>query len=81
MCCAWYNCSMTAKQALLDYIETLPDEELESLWQRIQVEAEEYSNLAPPTEEQLASIRRGLAQSEAGLGMSHEDMLRRFNLR
>ena len=71
---------MTAKQALLDYIETLPEEELESLWQRIQLEAEEYSNLAPPTEEQLAAVRRGLEQLESGQRISHDEVLRRLGL-
>jgi predicted transcriptional regulator len=70
---------MSAKQALLDYIETLSKDELESLWARIQADAAEYANIAPRTDEQTDSVGRGLAQLDAGVRIPHDEVLRRLN--
>lgn len=69
---------MSAKQALLEYIETLSDDDLESLWARIRADAAEYANVAPLTDEQNAAISRSLAQLDAGMRIPHEEVLRQF---
>ncbi len=70
---------MTAKQALRNYIEELSDDEALALLHRLEDEAQEL--LPPLTDEQLASVQRGLAQSERGEGIPHEEVLRRLGIR
>ena len=70
---------MTAKQALRDYIEELSDDEALALFQRLESEAQEL--LPPLTDEQRASVQRGLAQSERHEGIPHEEVLRQLGIR
>ena len=60
---------MTAKEALRDWVDELTEEEAAALLRRIVKGNEEFEPLSP---EQLASIERGIAQTDAGLGIPHE---------
>ncbi|MEX0781612.1 MAG: hypothetical protein WD557_03110 [Dehalococcoidia bacterium] len=67
---------MTAKEALRDWVDELTEEEAEALVQRI---ARGNDMEFPPlTPEQLASAERGAAQTDAGLGIPHDEVMRRF---
>lgn len=64
---------MTAKEALRDWVDELTEEEAAALLRRIAKGNEEFEPFSP---EQLASIERGIAQTDAGLGIPHEGVLR-----
>lgn len=66
---------MTAKKALRDWVDELTEEEAAALLRRM---ARGNQQFEPLDKEQMASIERGIAQTDAGLGIPHEEVLRRF---
>ena len=68
--------AMMAREALRQYIEQLSDEEVRSLWDRIQ--CEEAYPPEPLTPEEIASIERGIADSEAGRVTPHDEVMLRL---
>ena len=71
--------TMSIKQVLHNYIEALSDDEAVCLLERL--EWDEPAERIPLTEEQIESVRRGLAQSERGEGIPHEEAMRQIGRR
>ncbi len=72
-----YNAGMTAKQALLERIESLSEDEAEELLHRLDWEATEFEVL---TDEELKEVLEGEAEIARGESSSLEDVIRRLNL-
>ncbi len=75
-----YDLHMSVKQELRDYIDGLSDEEARSLWDRIRCDDYEWSVQQPLSEDDRASIWRGIADADAGRMMSHGDVKQKFGL-
>jgi predicted transcriptional regulator len=67
---------VTAKQALLDLVHDLTEDQAADLMERLQ--AAGAIKFKPMTPEQRASLQRGIAQTDAGLAVPHSEVLRRF---
>ncbi len=73
---------MDAKQELRRYIEALNDVDAERVWAGIRsgYYEQRWGEQYPLSEEQIASVERGLADEKAGRVVSHEELRRRFGL-
>lgn len=70
--------TMSAKQVLLEKIEELTEEEAENvLWY---IEDELNGEPQPLTPEEIAHLREGVADLDAGRTTPHEEVLRRFGI-
>ncbi len=67
---------MTAKQALLDLVQDLSEDEAAELMEKLRLNG--TIKFKPMTDEQRASLQRGMAQTDAGLGVPHSEVMRRF---
>lgn len=72
---------MSAKQALLEYIETLSEDDAISVWQRIQGgnDPDSYDR-GPLTPAEIDEIREGLADIAAGRVYTLEEVERELGL-
>ena len=64
---------MTAKEALLHYVEHLDEDAASEAWDLLR--NSELFEREPLTPAQIASVRRGLAQLNAGLSYTTEEVL------
>jgi hypothetical protein len=69
---------MTAREALREYIDRLSDDEVETLWHRIQ--CEDKFPPEPLTPSELAEVERALEASREGRSVSLAEARRRFGL-
>ena len=74
---ACYNSAMTAKQALLELIETMSEEEAEEVLVQLREDPVDYDPLTPEEEAQLAESRAAVA---AGDTVSADEHFRRLNV-
>jgi predicted transcriptional regulator len=70
---------VSARDLLRSWVEELTDEEAETVVRRWWGGAE--IRFAPMSREQWDSIERGIAQTDAGLGIPHAEVMRRFRER
>lgn len=71
------NHPVTAKQALLERVETMSEEEAEELLQRLDWESTEFEELTP---EELERVLRGEEQIAQGASVDGATLLRELNL-
>jgi len=74
---ACYNSAMTAKQALLELVETMSEEEAEEVLARIEWEATEFEELTP---EEAAEVEVGRAEFAAGHSVSADEYFKRLKV-
>ena len=73
-----YNFLMTSRQTLHAVIDTLNDEVVEDLLER--VKDEQSRDVPALTPQALASILRGLQEASEGRGIPHEEAMRLVGL-
>jgi len=68
---------VTAKQALLERVETMSEEEAEELLQRLDWESTDFEELTP---DELARVAEGQRQIAAGESVDGETLFRELGL-
>jgi hypothetical protein len=73
----WYNSSVTAKELLQRKVAEMTEQEAE-LFLEILFDDDEDFAFPPLTPDELAQIDRAIARTDAGKGIPHSEVLRRF---
>jgi predicted transcriptional regulator len=72
-----YTGRVSAKQALLEFVQHLSEEEAEELLWVTDLADDDWPQITP---EAMAAIQRGMEDARAGRFVSHDDMRHRYGL-